>query len=32
MKQRGLSMNRDKSVFLIMSSKKDGKDATKEVL
>ena len=31
MKQRGLSLNRDKSVFLVMSSKKDAKEASKEL-
>ena len=31
MKQRGLSLNRDKSLFLVMCSKKDAKEATKEL-
>ena len=31
MKQRGLSLNRDKSVFLIIGSKKDSQKATTEL-
>ena len=31
MKQRGLSLNRDKSVFLILGSKKDQHKASEEL-